>query len=135
MKYFYLQKYPARNPDQNIADLMAQLAACEKGAEELKRLCQRYGAAMVHSYMIYVQDNAEQTLRDCLADLPSGSFSYDMDDGTRFKVSVDVDNKNRTALIDFKGTGYRKGQPMRPGNFNAPTSVVKAYSLQFPRTR
>ncbi len=122
-------KYPARNPDQNIADLMAQLAACEKGAEELKRLCQQYGAAMVHSYMIYVQDNAEQTLRDCLADLPSGSFSYDMDDGTRFKVSVDVDNKNRTALIDFKGTGYRKGQPMHPGNFNAPTSVVKAAVL------
>ena len=110
-------------------DLMAQLAACEKGAEELKRLCQQYGAAMVHSYMIYVQDNAEQTLRDCLADLPSGSFSYDMDDGTRFKVSVDVDNKNRTALIDFKGTGYRKGQPMHPGNFNAPTSVVKAAVL------
>ena len=122
-------KYPARNPDQNIADLMAQLAACEKGAEELQRLCQQYGSETVHAYMTYVQDNAEQTLRDCLADLPSGSFSYDMDDGTHFKVLVDVDNKNRTALIDFKGTGYRKGQPMHPGNFNAPTSVVKAAVL------
>ena len=122
-------KYPARNPDQNIADLMAQLAACEKGAEELKRLCQQYGSDTVHAYMKYVQDNAEQTLRDCLAQLPSGSFSYAMDDGTRFKVIIDVDHNSRTAVIDFKGTGYRKGQPMHPGNFNAPTSVVKAAVL------
>lgn len=122
-------KYPARNPDQNIADLMAQLAACEKGAEELQRLCQQYGSTKIHAYMSYVQDNAEQTLRDCLANLPSGKFTYDMDDGTRFSVSLQVDQKNRRALVDFSGTGYRPDQRMHPGNFNAPSSVVKAAVL------
>jgi 5-oxoprolinase (ATP-hydrolysing) len=122
-------KYPARNPEQNIADLMAQLAACEKGANELQRLADTYGLDMLHAYMGHVQDNAEQTLRDCLADLPSGSFRYDMDDGSVFNVAITVDQANKKAIVDFKGTGYRKDQPMHPGNFNAPTSVVRAAVL------
>lgn len=122
-------KYPARNPQQNIADLMAQLAACEKGASELQRLADTYSLDVLHAYMGYVQDNAEQTLRDCLADLPSGKFRYDMDDGSVFKVAITVDQENKKAIVDFKGTGYRKDQPMHPGNFNAPTSVVRAAVL------
>ncbi|MEK9712650.1 MAG: hydantoinase B/oxoprolinase family protein [Thalassolituus sp.] len=122
-------EYPARNPDQNIADLMAQLAACEKGADELLKLCQQYGTEQVHAYMGYVQDNAEQTLRDCLADLPSGDFSYAMDDGSQFAVKISVDQTSRSAVVDFSGTGYRPDQPMHPGNFNAPTSVVRAAVL------
>ena len=30
--------FPARNVDQNIADLRAQIAACEKGVQELDRI-------------------------------------------------------------------------------------------------
>ncbi|CUS40586.1 5-oxoprolinase [hydrothermal vent metagenome] len=122
-------KYPARNPQQNIADLMAQLAACEKGASELQRLCNDYGSATVHAYMQYVQDNADETLRACLASLPSGRFSYAMDDDTQFMVNIDVNQRARTACIDFTGTGYRPEQLMHPGNFNAPTSVVRAAVL------
>lgn len=122
-------RYPARNPDQNIADLMAQLAACEKGAAELTRLCQVYGEDQIHACMQAVQDNAEQTLRSCLAGLPSGQFAYDMDDGTHFEVRIDVDQTQGRALIDFSGTGYRADQLQHPGNFNAPSSVVKAAVL------
>ncbi|UTW48985.1 hydantoinase B/oxoprolinase family protein [Bacterioplanoides sp. SCSIO 12839] len=122
-------KYPARNPQQNIADLTAQVAACEKGASELQRVCAEYGLPTVLAYMQYVQENAEQTLRDCLADLPSGSFCYAMDDGTQFQVAIEVDQTTQTAVIDFSGTGYRPDQLMHPGNFNAPTSVVYAAVL------
>ncbi|MCY0964472.1 hydantoinase B/oxoprolinase family protein [Parathalassolituus penaei] len=126
-------EWPARNPQQNIADLKAQLAACEAGARELERLCQRYGVDGVQTAMQQVQANAEQSLRDCLQQLPSGSFRYDMDDGTRFCVRIDVDQHNRKALIDFTGTGWfgnpERGHTMHPGNFNAPTSVVKAAVL------
>jgi len=122
-------RYPARNPDQNLSDLMAQLAACEKGADELAVLCRRYGVSQVHAYMAHVQDNAEQTLRDCLAQLPSGEFSYEMDDGTRMQVAIRVDQAARVADVDFTGTGYRRSQRMHPGNFNAPTSVVRAAVL------
>ncbi|WP_369857077.1 hydantoinase B/oxoprolinase family protein [Candidatus Thalassolituus haligoni] len=122
-------RYPARNPQQNIADLKAQLAACETGARELARLCQRYGRRLVHQYMGYVLDNAEDTLRTCLAQLPSGQFDQLMDDGTRFAVRIEVDQQTCSALIDFTGTGYRPDQAMHPGNFNAPTSVVRAAVL------
>jgi 5-oxoprolinase (ATP-hydrolysing) len=30
--------YPCRNPDQNIADLKAQIAANEKGVQELRKM-------------------------------------------------------------------------------------------------
>jgi len=121
--------YPARNPEQNIADLTAQLAACEKGARELQRVCDDYGVATVAAYSQYVQDNAEYTLRQCLATLADGEFSYAMDDGTQFNVKIRVNQAEQSAEIDFSGTGYRADQPMHPGNFNAPTSVVHAAVL------
>ncbi|HTU62978.1 MAG TPA: hydantoinase B/oxoprolinase family protein, partial [Polyangiales bacterium] len=40
-------RYPARNPDQNVADLRAQIAACEKGREELLRIVSQYGLPTV----------------------------------------------------------------------------------------
>ena len=122
-------RYPARNPDQNIADLMAQLAACEKGASELQRLCDGYGTECVHAYMQHVMDNAEETLRQCLAGLPSGTWQSQMDDGTTFKVAVQVDQQARSAVVDFSGTEYRAEQKQHPGNFNAPSSVVMAAVL------
>lgn len=122
-------QYPARNPQQNIADLTAQLAACEKGASELQRVCDEYEANTVSAYMQYVQDNAEQTLRACLSDLSDGEFCYAMDDGTQFRVRIEVNQAQQSAVVDFSGTGYRPDQPMHPGNFNAPTSVVYAAVL------
>lgn len=83
--------YPARNPAQNLADLKAQLASCEKGALELQRLAKAYGVDQLHAYMGFVQDNAEQSLRNCLASLPSGEFETLMDDGSCVKVSIEVD--------------------------------------------
>ncbi|WP_221801031.1 hydantoinase B/oxoprolinase family protein [Oceanobacter mangrovi] len=122
-------KYPARNPARNIADLKAQLAACETGARELDKLCRHYGLAQVQAYMGYVLDNAEATLKACLASLPSGRFEQHMDDGSRFVVDIQVDQHNQTAVVDFAGTGYRPDQLTHPGNFNAPTSVVRAAVL------
>ncbi|ASP38647.1 5-oxoprolinase [Bacterioplanes sanyensis] len=122
-------RYPARNPEQNLADLAAQLAACEKGAQELQRLCQQYGEAVVQAYMGYVQDNAEETVREALKQLPSGQFQCQMDDGSQIAVNIDVDQTLGQALIDFIGSGYRPEQLQHPGNFNAPTSVVHAAVL------
>ena len=121
--------FPARNPQQNIADLQAQIAACEKGAQELQRLCKSYGCDQVQAYMAFVQDNAEQSLRACLTQIPSGKYQLEADDGTTYCVAIDVDTEAGTALVDFTGTGYRSDQAQHPGNFNAPTSVVKAAVL------
>jgi 5-oxoprolinase (ATP-hydrolysing) len=117
-------EFPARNIEQNIADLKAQLAACEKGAQELVRLSRQYGLDTLHAYMGHVQDNAENTLKHCLKNLDSGAFEYRMDDGSLIKVDIIVDQMNGRAKVDFTGTSDQ-----HVGNFNAPTSVTKAAVL------
>ena len=116
--------WPARNPDVNVADFKAQLAACEKGAGELIGMIARYGAETVHAYMRHVQDNAEESVRRVLDVLSDGKFTYPMDDGHRISVAIAVDHSARKAVIDFTGTS-----PQHPGNFNAPTAVVRAAVL------
>jgi 5-oxoprolinase (ATP-hydrolysing) len=121
--------WPARNIDQNIADLAAQIAACARGAEGLRAMAADYGLAVVSGYMEHVQRHAEAAVRTLLADLPDGSFAYEMDDGAVVRVKVTVDRAARTATVDFTGTS-----PQRPNNFNAPFAVVRAAVLYVLRT-
>lgn len=122
-------KYPARNPDQNIADLSAQIAANEKGTSELKRMAEHFGLEVVGAYMQHVQDNAEESVRRVIDVLSDGLFDYAMDDGSIIKVAIRINKKNRQAVIDFTGTS-----PQRPNNFNAPLPVCRAAVLYVFRT-
>ena len=117
-------RWPARNPQMNIADFKAQLAACEKGARELMTMTAHYGVETVHAYMRHVQDNAEESVRRVLGVLNDGRFTYAMDDGSRLAVAITVDRKGRRAVVDFTGTSAQ-----HPGNFNAPEAVVRAAVL------
>ena len=121
--------YPARNPDQNIGDLKAQVAACAKGAEELRRLVGAYGLETVAAYMAHVQANAEEAVRRVLAGMAGGDFALEMDDGAVIRVRIAVDAQARTASIDFTGTSAQ-----REGNFNAPVSICRAAVLYVLRT-
>ena len=105
-------KWPARNPEMNIADFKAQLAACEKGARELLALTAHYGVATVHAYMKHVQDNAEESVRRVLGVLDDGEFTYKMDDGCQISVSIKVDRKKSQGDRRF----YRH-QRAAPGKF------------------
>ncbi|MBL8706921.1 MAG: hydantoinase B/oxoprolinase family protein, partial [Rhodospirillales bacterium] len=122
-------KYPARNIHQNIADLRAQIAANEKGLQELRRMVGHFGLDTVQAYMKHVQDNAEEQVRRVLDVLKDGSFSYEMDDGSVIKVAISIDKKARRARIDFTGTS-----PQRPTNYNAPSAVCRAAVLYVFRT-
>ena len=51
--------YPVRNVEQNLADIRAQVAANEKGVQELKSMVDHFGLDVVVAYMQHVQDNAE----------------------------------------------------------------------------
>jgi len=117
-------KYPARNPDMNIADIKAQIAANARGVRELKRIAARYGSDVVAAYMRHVMDNGEQSIRCALEQLQDGAFDYVMDDGSPLRVAVRIDRPARAATIDFTGTG-----PQHAGNFNAPPAVVRAVVL------
>jgi 5-oxoprolinase (ATP-hydrolysing) len=122
-------RWPARNPDQNIGDLKAQIAACARGAESLTGLVAEFGQEVVEAYMAHVQDNAEEAVRRVLATLNDGAFAYELDDGSVVKVAVTVDQGARTARVDFAGTSDQV-----PTNFNAPASICRAAALYVFRT-
>ena len=115
---------PARNPDQNIADLKAQIAANQKGLSELRRMIDQFSLGVVRAYMGHVQDNAEEAVRNVIETLQNGQFTVTMDCGANICVQIDVDKDNRTARIDFNGTS-----PQQDGNFNAPLSIARAAVL------
>jgi 5-oxoprolinase (ATP-hydrolysing) len=116
--------WPARSPEQNVADLKAQVAACTKGADELRRACVLHGPETVSAYMNHVQDNAEESVRRVIGALADRSFDMPMDTGARIRVAITVDHAARSARVDFSGTS-----PQAANNFNAPGSVTKAAVL------
>ena len=122
-------RFPARSPDQNIADLKAQIAANETGRRELLRVVAAYGAETVAAYMGHVQANAEACVRAVIARLKDGAFSYPMDIGATIRVAVRVDHAAGTAVVDFTGTSAQ-----HDGNYNAPAAVARAVVLYVFRT-
>ncbi|QOY92439.1 hydantoinase B/oxoprolinase family protein [Massilia sp. UMI-21] len=122
-------RYPARNPDQNMADLRAQVAANQKGVEELHKMVAHFGLDVVRAYMGHVQDNAEEAVRRVISALKDGHYRYELDNGARIEVAIRVDRASRSAEVDFTGTS---GQ--LPNNFNAPSSVCMAAVLYVFRT-
>ncbi len=121
--------YPVRNVTQNIADLRAQVASCNKGATELAKMVGHFGREVVVAYMKYVQDNAEESVRRVIHKLTDGEFGVDLDDGSHIHVKVSIDRASRSAKVDFTGTSAQ-----RPSNFNAPRSVSRAVVLYVFRT-
>jgi 5-oxoprolinase (ATP-hydrolysing) len=122
-------RYPVRNVQQNIADLRAQIAANEKGVQELRRMVEHFGLDVVRAYMRHVQDNAEESVRRVIGVLKDGEFDYPLDNGARIRVRIEIGEDRRSASIDFSGTS-----PQLPNNFNAPAAVCMAAVLYVFRT-
>jgi 5-oxoprolinase (ATP-hydrolysing) len=122
-------EWPSRNPEQNLADLKAQIAANEKGVQELGRMVAEYGLDTVRAYMGHVQDNAEESVRRVIGKLHDGAFELPLDNGAVIRASIAVDRAARSAIIDFAGTS-----PQQRNNFNAPTAVSMAAVLYVFRT-
>ncbi len=125
--------YPARNIEERLSDLKAQVAANNRGVTELQRIMARYGRDVVERYMRYIQDNARRAMQRALGNIAGESgffhsgFEDRMDNGAKIAVSITVrteQGKKPRALIDFTGTS-----PEDPGNINAPQAVTRAAVL------
>ncbi|MFM2066159.1 MAG: hypothetical protein RLZZ584_1068 [Pseudomonadota bacterium] len=116
--------WPARNPQQNLADLRAQIAANHKGARELLAMVRQFGRQRVAAYMRHVQDHAEEAVRRVIGALKDGEFSLPLDNGAVIHVAVTVDHAGRRATIDFS-----RSSAQLAGNFNAPRAVTRAAVL------
>ena len=122
-------RYPVRNVEQNIADLRAQVAANEKGVQELGRMVEHFGLDVVRAYMGHVQANAEESVRRVIGVLRDGEFALPMDCGATIKTAISIKPDRRSARIDFSGTSAQL-----PSNFNAPAAVCMAAVLYVFRT-
>ncbi len=120
---------PSRNPATNIADLRAQIAANQKGVDEVATMIDHFGLDVVQAYMRHVQDNAEEAVRRVIDTLSDGEYRYEMDSGAVISARITVDRDSRSATLDFTGTS-----PQLDTNFNAPSSVVTAAVLYVFRT-
>ncbi|HEX6242384.1 MAG TPA: hydantoinase B/oxoprolinase family protein [Polyangiales bacterium] len=116
--------HPARKPDENLADLEAQIAANRQGALLLGALDQRFGKRAVSAYMQHVQDNAAEAIDQLIASLPEGetAFADALDDGSPVVVKIGV--RAGRMRVDFTGTAAE-----HPGNLNAPRAVCVAAVL------
>ena len=122
-------RYPARQPDHNVADLKAQIAAGNRGVGEVHRMIEQFGLDVVHAYMRHVQDNAEEQVRRVIDVMADGEFAYPLDEGGTIRVKISFDKEKREATVDFTGTSAQ-----RPTNFNAPSAVCRSAVLYVFRT-
>ncbi|MCX5497158.1 hydantoinase B/oxoprolinase family protein [Kaistia dalseonensis] len=116
--------YPVRNVVQNVADLKAQIAANEKGVQELRKMVEHFGLDTVTAYMGHVQDNAAESVRRVLSALKDSEFEVQTDQGAVIKVKITLDRDKREATVDFTGTSAQQAT-----NFNAPEPVTRAAVL------
>jgi 5-oxoprolinase (ATP-hydrolysing) len=117
-------RYPARNPDDNVADLEAMVAANRAGESLLRELVARRGLASVETTMAQLQQAAGQKVASAIAQLVPGDHVFEdrLDDGTRIRVSIHIAGPRMR--IDFAGTDVATS-----GNLNAPRAVVLAAVL------
>jgi len=121
--------YPSRAVNDNLADLAAQVAANNQGAQDLRRLIGRYSLKVVQAYTEHIQRAAETKMRSALARLPDGRREFvdyldylDSAGGTQSAViQVAIVVQGDQAEIDFVGTS-----PVLPNNFNANRAIVTA---------
>jgi 5-oxoprolinase (ATP-hydrolysing) len=121
--------HPSRDPDTNLADLRAQIAANRRGVDEVDAMIDQFGLNVVQAYMRHVQDNAERAVREVIGRLSDGAYRYRTDSGAEIAVRVRVDREQRTATVDFTGTSAQLDS-----NLNAPSAVVTAAVLYVFRT-
>ena len=121
--------WPSRAPDRNLADLKAQIAACQAGASAVAEMIRAFGPQVVARYMSFVQDNAAACVRRAVGRLKDGEARVPMDGGGEIVVRTTVDAEAGEAVLDFSDSA---GQ--LPSNFNAPSAIVDAAALYVFRT-
>ena len=122
-------RWPSRAPDRNIADLKAQIAACQAGASAVAGMIEGFGGAVVAAYMTFVQENATASVRRAIGKLSNGEARVPMDGGGEIVVLTTVDAAAGEATLDF-----RPSADQLPSNFNAPSAIVDAAALYVFRT-
>ena len=116
--------HPSRNPDENLADLAAQVAAARHGVVAVARLVRELGAADFAARSAGELDRAERALRSAVRGMRVARrhAERELDDGSLIRVAVAREGDR--LRVDFTGSA-----PTHPRNFNAPLAVTTAATL------
>jgi len=114
-------RYPARNPEDNLADFEAKVAANRAGERLLREMVAEQGLAAVEITMGQLQRAAAAKVAREIARLGDGHHVFEdhLDDSTPIRVDLRVEGERMR--IDFAGTGTAVA-----GNLNAPRAVVES---------
>lgn len=121
---------PMREPEVRKADLSAQLAAAERGAERWREMVTRYGRVNLENAVGDLLDYAERRARASLSGLRDGVYEAEdalEGDGisdVRLPIRVRVTVKAGHLRLDFAGTA-----PATAGNVNCPVAVTRSAAL------
>jgi len=124
-----------RTPEEREGDLGAQLAACHTGAERLREVCSRYGAARAKKAARDLLDYAEELMRAFLQQIPPGEYQSEdfldndgiSEEPIRIAVTIKVQashNQGPLVVVDFTGS-----DPQVEGSINAVAAIT--YSACF----
>ncbi|MGE4550333.1 MAG: hydantoinase B/oxoprolinase family protein, partial [Opitutales bacterium] len=111
--------WPSRRPDENLADLLAQVAAIRGGSDSLVELAREHGAATLGEHMKFLRDRSSSICREFLAGYDHAELHAEehLDDGSRIVARINI--RDGRAIFDFTGTS-----PRHPANLNATAAIV-----------
>ncbi len=114
-----------RTPEERLGDLMAQIAANEKGKQRLAEILKKYGLRKILRYTHLIQLYTEKILRETIRAIPDGTYTFSDyldNDGIRDEpvlISVRLTIKDDQALVDFSPSS-----PQVEGSVNANLAVT-----------
>ncbi len=113
-------KYPARNPELNIQDITAQVAANKIGEIQLRKIIEYYGLDTVLGQMYAIQENAKEACLGIIKNIKPSNFDMRLDN-FHLKLKIKVCSESKKINFDFSGSSRES-----LGNFNAPLPITKA---------
>jgi N-methylhydantoinase B/oxoprolinase/acetone carboxylase alpha subunit len=119
-----------RTPEERRGDLLAQIAACEKGRGRILEAVGKFGLGRVERYASLIQDYTAAFLRKTLRAVPDGDYDYtdvlDNDGITNdpVRIAVRIRKRGDRAEIDFSGSS-----PQVKGGVNANAAVTTSAVL------
>ena len=114
-----------RTPEERKGDLLAQIAACEKGKQRTREAVRKYGLGKIRRYAALIQDYTEKFLRQTIRRIPDGTYEFTdyLDDdgisGDPVRIAVQILIRGSRAVIDFSASS-----PQVKGSVNANSTVT-----------
>lgn len=110
--------FPTRNPEENMADLNAALAANKKGTDALLEMVGTFGMTEVSDFFNALRRHAAERMRITLRKIENGTYSAleTLDDGSNINVKITKESEH--CIIDFTGSA-----PVHPLNMNATRAI------------